>query len=40
LDVPSIPTAHQVEMVGNLGDRLEAYLKNEAQNNQQQTSDM
>lgn len=40
LNVPSISTSLQVEMLGDLGSRMNEYLKNEAQNNEQQESDV
>lgn len=40
LNVPSTSTSLQVEMLGDLGSRMNEYLKNEAQNNEQQESDV
>ncbi|KAG1463089.1 hypothetical protein G6F46_002102 [Rhizopus delemar] len=39
LNVPSTPTALQLEMIGNLGDQLDDYLKKEAEQNALQTPD-
>lgn len=40
LNVPSTETLLQTEMVGNLGSQLDDYLQKEAENNQQQESDV
>ncbi|RCI03744.1 Ral GTPase-activating protein subunit alpha-2, partial [Rhizopus stolonifer] len=40
LNVPSTSTDLQLDMLGDLGDQLNVYLKNEAENNEQQRSDI
>jgi hypothetical protein len=40
LNVPSTSTSLQVDMVGDLGSRMNEYLRNETQNNEQQESDV
>ncbi|CAO3694673.1 unnamed protein product [Rhizopus microsporus] len=40
LNVPSTPTALQLDMLGNLGERLEDYLKKEAEQNAQHEPDV
>lgn len=40
LHVATAPSPLQMEMLGDLGSRMDEYLTNEAQNNQQQESDM
>lgn len=40
LNVPSTSTSLQMDMVGDLGSRMNEYLNNEAQNNQEQESKM
>lgn len=40
LNVPSAPSPLQMNMLGDLGSRMNEYLYNETQNNQQQESDM
>lgn len=40
LNVPSACTCFQMDMLGDLSSRMNEYLHNEAQNNQQQESDM
>lgn len=40
LNVPCVPSPLQVDMLGDLGSRMNEYLHNEVQNNEQQESDM